>query len=202
MRKLTLLGLLVLVLLASCDKKVKRPDSYPLYVSGVDYVGVKHVADGRRYEANISAPMTALQVLLAMLKYNEQRKKEYGDSTDTYCGDLNFYSLHKQSPCVIGLHTDNIDTVGVKLVFHAINLSTLDDNEFINPNVSKDLTISVNGDTLAYIPNAQREAAYAQIRELWDDEDWDAMYEIFENGLQFIPCTAAEYEELKARGEN
>ena len=108
-------------------------------------------------------------------------------------------------------HCNNdIDTINDRLILIAGNLTTLDDNQFINAEYTPHayLTKSVydkdgewiSFDTIAYVPRAQRLEAYYQIRELWDKDEWDKMYKIFEDGLIFVPCTGAEYKALVEAG--
>ncbi|MCR5697775.1 MAG: hypothetical protein K6G73_12450 [Marinilabiliaceae bacterium] len=96
---------------------------------------------------------------------------------------------------------NKIDTVNNRLVMVGANIETVEDNPFF---ISEECII-VSGeeyDTLAYVPYAQRQAAYEQIKPLWDTENWDAIYEIFQNAFTFIPCTGAEYKALKEQGLN
>lgn len=59
------------------------------------------------------------------------------------------------------------------------------------------------GDTLAYIPTQSRMAAKEVLLELFKDCDAnrEAIYKVFTNAFQFIPCTGAEYKAMIERGE-
>ena len=104
-----------------------------------------------------------------------------------------------------------------RLVFDAGSLNDVNDNPFLDPSTGfndfyifrrvvylneSGAEIFLGKDTLAYIPNAQRQAAYEQIKALWDTENWDAIYEIFQNAFTFVPCTGKEFRELKEAGLN
>lgn len=205
-KRIIFLLLAVLFVATACEKKGKMPENFKLYVNGVDNATPKKT--GMRFLSQETA-MSAKEVLKAMLRMGDTANVYY-NGTDL-CGVCNFKKVGEEEFTTnFSLQSSNIDTVAVRLVFIAGNLTTLEDNIFINPNVSYDLVITrwlfgypdIVVDTIGYIPNAQREAAYARIHELWDDEDWNEMYEIFENGLQFIPCTGEQYRMLEAQGLN
>ncbi|MBR6083369.1 MAG: hypothetical protein IKP62_10680 [Salinivirgaceae bacterium] len=191
---------LVALCMSACEKNGKKPENFKLYVNGVDKEKPK--ADGRRYLVPDTA-LTAKQVLSLLYEQSLLRGEEDGVAGE-FC--------HNSSKGYGGTPVlrSNLDTVNTRLVFIAGNLETLERNPFIDADFFYDYVIVVKDiqktpieqDTIAYIPNAQRRAAYEQIKELWNAEEWDEMYEVFENGLQFIPCTGAEYRELQAAGRN
>ncbi len=62
---------------------------------------------------------------------------------------------------------------------------------------------SINSkDTIGYISNATLRAAEAEIKEAFAQGDYTTCYEVFDRAFTFEPITAAEWRELKARGEN
>lgn len=198
--------LAVLILAAACDNKDgKKPENFKLFVNGVDN---PKKADGRRYAVRDTA-MTSKEVLLELLQCSKDYEEWLGQDGLGWCGQISAKSPSKER-IDFSLTISNIDTINTRLVFVTGNLEELERNVYINPNFAYDLTISTirygDGfsikDTIAYIPNAQRRAAYEQIQALWDSGEWDEMYEIFENGLQFIPCTGEQYRMLEAQGLN
>lgn len=60
------------------------------------------------------------------------------------------------------------------------------------------------GDTIAYIPTAQRMAAVDTLNILFKDKEanWDKICKIYTDAFIFIPCTGEEYKELEAAGLN
>jgi len=63
-----------------------------------------------------------------------------------------------------------------------------------------DLKISgAKRDTIAYIPNAVLRAAETQIKALYAEKDYEAIYELFNDAYTFIPISGAEYKALKAK---
>lgn len=59
-----------------------------------------------------------------------------------------------------------------------------------------------NLDTVAYIPNADIISARESIVELYNNEQYDEIYDIFFDAFVFYPCTGDEYKKLKAQGLN
>jgi hypothetical protein len=55
-------------------------------------------------------------------------------------------------------------------------------------------------DTIAYIPNSVLREAEQKIRQAFDAQDYDEVYNLFYNAFKFRPITGAEYRELKAQG--
>ncbi len=117
------------------------------------------------------------------------------------------------SSVYFSLEDGNLDTINNRIVLKAGNINGIDGNPFLDPSTGfndyiifrfvydqNDQFLGI--DTLAYIPNSQRQAAYEQIKALWDTENWDAIYEIFQNAFTFIPCTGEEYKALKEAGLN
>lgn len=58
------------------------------------------------------------------------------------------------------------------------------------------------GDTIAYVPTAQRMAAVDTLNILFKDKaaNWDKICEIYTDAFFFVPCTGLEYKELQAAG--
>lgn len=57
-------------------------------------------------------------------------------------------------------------------------------------------------DTIAYIPNATIYAIRANIEAAFEAGNLTECYRIFEEDFVFIPCTGAQYKELKSAGLN
>lgn len=55
-------------------------------------------------------------------------------------------------------------------------------------------------DTIAYIPNAVLRAAETRIKEAFAKEDYTTCYHVFDSAFVFIPINGAEWEVLKAAG--
>ncbi|MBR6250158.1 MAG: hypothetical protein IKR17_03055 [Bacteroidales bacterium] len=109
-----------------------------------------------------------------------------------------------------------IDTVNNRVSFLDACIRHFDEDPWLNPSSGwKDFVlvryvpvidsigdITFDKDTLGYVPNQQRYDIYKKMLELKENEDWDGIYEMYENAFTFIPCTGKEYRELKERGEN
>lgn len=200
MKKLLLILCVALVgyAFASCDKdddNGKLDPNAKLYINGVD-----KLLKNTRY--GVDAPLTAHEICrLDSLWLVSDKFDEYGGVTRFSA----YFSFSGESGCTI-------DTINNRLVFDAGSINGIDGNEFLDPNTGFNNFIIFKMfsypdgrdgyDTLAYIPNSQRQAAYEQIKALWDTENWDAIYEIFQNAFTFIPCTGAEFRELKEAGLN
>ena len=205
--KIYFILLAMAVMVAACEKnKGKKPENFKLYITGIDKVQKKQ--DGRRYLVR-DTTLTAKQVISLLYSQSFIDDSIYGRDNNGVAGQYSAQS--SKGECRFSITRNNLDTTNTRMVFTASNLESLEHNPFINADFTYDLVITIwdftdypniDIDTVAYVPNQQRRAAYEQIKALWDDEEWDAMYDIFENGLQFIPCTAAEYRELQAAGRN
>ena len=57
-------------------------------------------------------------------------------------------------------------------------------------------------DTIGYIPNAQVRAAETIIRQAWAIEDYNTIYEVFNEMFTFKPIDHKGWEELKAKNEH
>jgi len=56
------------------------------------------------------------------------------------------------------------------------------------------------GDTCGYIPQSVIDSARVQIEELYTQERYDEIYELFHNAFTFYPCTGDEYKQLVLQG--
>ena len=74
------------------------------------------------------------------------------------------------------------------------------ENYYIIKDVKDTIGFSGTVDTLAYIPNAQRHRAKELIDSLYVLEQWDKIYDIFQNAFTFIPWTGEELRELEKQG--
>lgn len=181
---------------ASCDKdddNGKFDPNAQIYITGIDKA-LKNIRYG------VDAPLTAHEIcVLDSIWLDSRFVTEEG-----YVTSLSVY---------FSLEDGNLDTINNRIVLKAGNINGIDGNPFLDPSTGfNDYIIFrfvydqneqyLGIDTLAYIPNAQRQAAYEQIKALWDTENWDAIYEIFQNAFTFVPCTGAEYKALKEQGLN
>ena len=158
------------------------PDA-KIYINGVDHIGNKNLY------YNVDGKMTAHEVCCL----------------DSLAMKWGLFRIDCENYL-------SIDTINDRLVFVAGNLTTIEDNVLLNVDVEPriyfqrlkgfdegfpdgELAIYAT-DTVAYIPRANRQAAYEEIYALWEKEDWNKLYEIFENALQFVPTTGAEYQAL------
>ena len=64
-----------------------------------------------------------------------------------------------------------------------------------NPHTTQDF------DTIGYIPNSQVRAAETIIRQAWAIEDYNTIYEVFNEMFTFKPIDHKGWEELKAKNE-
>lgn len=163
----------ICTLFTSCKDETKWSKDSKLYIKGVDR------ANKALSEAMSVAEICQLDTVL-MSKT---------DGGNTPFGD-NFQN--------------KIDRVNNRLAMRVANLETLDDNQFL---LSKEVILYTTNerfeyiDTIGYVPYSQRYAAYEAIKPLWESEDWDAIYNIFQNAFTFIPCTGAEYKAMIENGE-
>ena len=174
---------------SSCkdDEDGKLDKDAKIYINGRDNLGNKNLQYNK--EGKLTAHEICLLDTIILSTSNN-----YGEET----GGRGF------------LGANHIDTINDRFIMEAGNLTTLDDNPFINAEYAPHAYFTkevydrngewIGRDTIAYIPRAQRLEAYYQIRELWDKDEWDKMYKIFEDGLIFVPCTGAEYKALVEAG--
>ena len=175
---------------SSCkdDEDGKLDPEAKIYISGKDYLGNKNL------QYNKDGKLTAHEICLLdtiLLITEDENREGQGGAGFWHC-------------------LNNIDTINDRFIMEAGNLQTLETNQFINANYTPHAYFIkevydrneqwIGRDTIAYIPRAQRLEAYYQIRELWDKDEWDKMYKIFEDGLIFVPCTGAEYKALVEAG--
>lgn len=110
---------------------------------------------------------------------------------------------------------NNLDTVNNRIAMKAGNLDEIESNVFLGTSKYTHATQfyitkwwysaeerKLVFDTIAYIPEQQRLEAAEQIIKLWNTEDWDTLYALFENAFTFVPCTGAEFKELQEKGLN
>lgn len=57
-------------------------------------------------------------------------------------------------------------------------------------------------DTIAYVPNSVLNAARVRIQAAYAEQNYTAVYAIFDSAFVFIPITGAEWRALKAAGQN
>lgn len=100
-----------------------------------------------------------------------------------------------------------VDTINDRAIFLAMRIicdGEINENwlPYRNWYIMEQSDVFGAGDTVAYIPNAQLDFAEDTIRKLFKAGDYDSIYKIFETAFQFIPCTGAEFKEMKEKGLN
>ena len=72
------------------------------------------------------------------------------------------------------------------------------------PNGEKDYDglLGMKWDTCGYIPQSVLDNARAQIEELYAQERYDEIYELFHTAFTFYTCTGEEYKQIVANGGN
>ncbi len=61
---------------------------------------------------------------------------------------------------------------------------------------------NINGDTVGYVPQSAIDNARVQIEELYAQEQYDEIYEVFRKAFTFYTCTGEEYKQIVANGGN
>lgn len=95
------------------------------------------------------------------------------------------------------LGANTIDTINNRISFRAGAINGIEDNTLLNDTMAVIIDYHQGkrfGDTLGYIPAEQVNAMREKLIPLFNAEQWDAVYQVFEDGLQFLPCTADEYK--------
>lgn len=100
-----------------------------------------------------------------------------------------------------------IDTANCRLRFAAdvINYFELDrENHSFFLERFKFVLTNNDGDTIAYVPTAQRMAVVDELLVLFDNKEknWNRICELFNDAFIFIPCTGEEWNELAEAGLN
>ncbi len=88
----------------------------------------------------------------------------------------------------------------------AINILIEDGRINDDLGVSKDFVLTEIGnnkiDTIGYIPNRVVHEAFAEAKRLHAEERYEDMVKVFTSAFVAHPCTAKQYEALKAKGLN
>lgn len=183
-----LLAVSAFAFFTACDdegENEKLNPEYKLYINGCDKAGNKAATLGK---------MTAHEICVhdSICLISQQRSL----FTFSYTADYAFFPL---------------DTVNDRLVLQAGNINGLEDNPFLSPEQNwvvgtlRELDRAEIGDTIGYVPTAQRLAVVDTLTALFADgreKNIDAILEIFQSAFVFYPCTAEEYKELAAKGLN
>ena len=174
---------------SSCDDDSgKLPDNVSIYINGQD----------KTNKALSSEALTVSEICrgdsLVILE-------QYADGS---CGN---------AICTIVVNPNDegnmaIDTINNRICMNAreVNLESnswlYKDSRFLILNGHSDGMGAFLGDTLAYVPHVQHNAAVDKLNELFVDREgnWTEIYKIFTEAFIFVPCTAEEYRELKAAG--
>ena len=94
------------------------------------------------------------------------------------------------------------DTINERLLMRAEDILTVPDGNLL-PNfiTAKNIYLTMsNGDTCGYIPNSVIASARAQIDELYAQEKYDEIYEVFRKAFTFYTCTGEEYKAIVKEG--
>lgn len=179
------------VLFASCDddgENEKLNPEYKIYINGRDDAGNKAAALGK---------MTVHEICTH-------------DSIGLLASTGSFFCF-SYTPSVIGTNGFfPLDTVNDRLVMQAGNITTVEDNPFLSPEVKWIITTINEGaydvvDTIGYLPTTSRTAVIDTLTTLFADgreKNIDAILDIFQTAFIFVPCTAEEYRELESKGLN
>lgn len=172
----------------ACDdegENEKLNPDYKIYISGRDNAGNKAATLGK---------MTAHEIcVLDSICLISQQRSLFKFS---YTADYGYFPL---------------DTVNDRLVLQAGNINGLEGNPFLSPEQKwvvgtlRELDRAEIGDTIGYVPTAQRLAVVDTLTTLFADgreKNIDAILEIFQSAFVFYPCTAEEYKELAKKGLN
>lgn len=178
---ITFLACIAFAFAACDDEHGRRPNEAPIYIRGVESVNKALLPP----VANIGRRLSVHEVIML-----DSITLELEDDLGMNCGGGCFnFARH------------NIDSINDRLIYMAGNLQTLDDNPFLRaPHAYIINDHRGQRDTIAYIPSAQRFAAFDEIKKIWETDQWNKIYSIFENSLVFVPCTGSEYLELRESG--
>lgn len=186
-----LLAVSAFAFFTACDdegENEKLNPDYRIYISGRDDAGNKAATLGK---------MTAHEIcVLDSICLISQQRSLFKFSYTAGCNGDGYFPL---------------DTVNDRLVLQAGNINGLEDNPFLSPaqnwvvGTLRELDRAEIGDTIGYVPTAQRLAVVDTLTTLFADgreKNIDAILEIFQSAFVFYPCTAEEYKELAAKGLN
>ena len=186
---ITAVALMSATFLTSCndDDNGKLPDNVKIYINGQD-------------RTNKSATITEAMSVAEICRFDSLEMLE--QFADGSCGSALF--------TIAGLGNCAIDTVSNRLSIAANQVDVenntwlMKDSHFLIRDGHNNGGGAPIGDTLAYVPRAQHNAAVDQLTELFKDKEsnWSEIYRIFTDAFIFVPCTAEEYRALEAAGMN
>lgn len=179
------LGLSALFALDACEEdNPKLRDDYKIYINGLDRVEGNKAVNQER--------MTAHEVCLIDTVVLRRWKIDYDG---LLLGGADIFSLDK----------GNLDTVNNRLVMVAGNIDVIEGNVWLDGDFTYYIQNGLYGDTVAYVPTAQRTGVVDELTTLFADgreKNIDKILEIFQTAFVFYPCTGAEFKELEAKGQN
>lgn len=192
MKKVLLMFLGAFLTLTACEKESdngKFNYEHPIYINGVDKAN-KNVV----YTEKLSAGEVLRLDSIWLMSHNMMSSLSI------------LFAIDEKN---MSVSNGRIDTLSNRLEIRAnyINNGVLSNPLFDSDNfyLIRDVYDSENNylgyDTLAYIPNAQRQKAKEMIDSLYASEQWEKIYDIFDNAFTFIPCTGEELFELERSGE-
>lgn len=206
MKKILLLLTAVVVIFTACnnDDEPTKPKSRGqlnpnalVTISPAKGVKVRAIGD-----ADSDTAFSALEVMLRAhsAKYHTQYSGHVLEDREFYTG--------------VGFAPEQKDTANAKLRFWGTQIISANGMLLKGTLYARDIVIvggdpslgeprySNSIDTLAYIPNAVLREARAKIEQAYRDSNFTEVYRLFDEALTYIPCTAKQYKELKAKGLN
>ena len=178
---LLLLGLAACGVFAACEEdNPKLSNDYKIYINGVDRPDGNKAVNQER----LTAHEVCLIDTVMLVSWKERNALS-----------IDFFSLEK----------GNLDTVNDRLVMIAGMIDTIEDNPWLTSDWTYYIQNGYYGDTVAYIPTAQRSSVIDTLTTLFADgreKNIDKILEIFQTAFVFYPCTGKEFKELEAQGLN
>lgn len=139
--------------------------------------------------------LTPLEIVQQTSVMRFKNDRNFGDNDLTRGFSETQRSLNSDPPMLLMWGTDIIDSEGNYV------------REFIEGNdcileVWETNSAYSDKDTIAYIPNSVLRAAEAAIIEAYNNNDYETVYQLFNEAFTFRPTTGAEYRALKEQGLN
>jgi hypothetical protein len=196
--KKIILFLLALVVFASCNPE--EPIAEKIKIDPLATVDIKPDPKGwgnlRSTNPEHLSPLEIVEKTTVMQYYNPELLISLGSDPESPI-ERGFDVLQRD------LNPDN-----PKLKMWATDIITEDGEymaEFIE---SKDIillkfdlkVVDAPRDTIGYIPNATMRTAESAIKNAFNNNDVDAIYQLFNEAFTFRPITGAEYKTLKEAG--
>lgn len=205
MRKILLLLTAVVAVFTACNNdeeptrktKGRLDPNAQVTISPAEGVQVRAIGD-----ADSDTAFTALEVMLRAhgMYYHTEWSGQTKYNYEMYNG--------------MGFGPNQKDTANAKLKFWGIAIIDQDGDLVKDLLYGRDFVIvggdhrlpwpeySMKKDTLAYIPESVVRNARQKIEQAYADSNFTEVYRLFDEAFTYIPCTAKQYKELKAKGLN